>query len=412
MGRPVHARMSFGIAVILSTILIVGSPSGCTPRMLPRQAGTPRVTVQLPEQREIVDYSEYNGWTEASQTVEIRARVRGHIDKVDFVDGQIVKQGDLLFELDPRPFQAEIDVAKAQEEVAKAQLEFAAAEEEREQGLFEKKVNTKADLQRAVASRKTWEANVLAAKEDVIRKSLDLEYAKITAPITGKISRALLTPGNLVNAGGSDPMLTTIVAFNPLYVYFFVDERALLTYRSQHEDAVEKGLARSLKDSKISFEFGLETDEGYPNKGILDFAENRIDSKTGTVELRGAVDNADAKFYPGSRVRVRIPVTDPYPAMLVPDVAVLSDQDRRYVLCLNKENVVYRKDLRLGRLLEDGMRVVLPATAGTENLSPQDVVIVEGLQRARINYPVEPMDSTGQPFVPAAASAVDARVRR
>jgi RND family efflux transporter MFP subunit len=383
---------SFGIGILLFGLL-----AGCSQAPEKSVPAPPRVTVQRPEQRDIIDYNEYNGWTAASATVEIRSRVRGHIDKVHFTDGQMVEAGQALFELDPRPFQAEIDVAQGQVDVALAQLDFSIAEEARQQELFDKKINTKADIQKAIATRKTWEANVIAAKEEVRRKRLDLDYARITAPIPGKISRTQLDAGNLVNAGGSDPLLTTIVSLDPLHVYFFVDERALLEYRQKDAKRATRSHAKPLKESQIPFEFGLETDQGYPHQGTLDFAENRIDANTGTIELRGIVNNPEARFLPGSRVRVRIPVSDKYTAVLAPDAAILSDQDQRYVLCLNAEQVVIRKNVILGRLLDDGMRVILPGTSDKDSLGPADWIIVMGLQRARLNYPVEPMDAQGEP---------------
>jgi RND family efflux transporter MFP subunit len=372
--------------------------AGCTEPPSKAEAPPPRVTVQHAESREIIDYNEYNGWTDASQTVEVRSRVRGHIDKVHFTDGEVVEAGALLFELDARPFQADIDVAQGQVEVAQAQQEFAVAEEARQQELFDKKVNTKSELQKAIASTKTWNANVAAALEEVHRKQLDLEYSKISAPIKGKIGRAQLDAGNLVNAGGSDPLLTTIVALDPIHAYFFVDERALLEYRQKDAQRATRSHAQPLKNSKIPFDFGLETDRGFPHHGMLDFAENKIDPQTGTIEVRGVVENPEGKFLPGSRVRVRIPVSDPYRAVLVPDEAVLSDQDQRYLLCLNDQNVVVRRNVALGRLLEDGLRVILPGASEAESVTAQDWVITLGLQRARINYPVEPMDADGKPI--------------
>lgn len=359
----------------------------------------PRVTVQHPEQRELVDYDEYNGWTDASATVEVRARVRGHIDQVNFADGQFVKERDLLFELDPRPFQSDIDRANEQLKIARAQQEQASKEEARQLDLFEKKATSRSDLEKAEAARKTWDAQITSAEEEVRRKELDLNYSKITAPIGGKASRAMLTAGNLVNAGGSDPLLTTIVEIDPIQVYFSVDERALLEYRARHPNPAETGRAGNpLKDQKIPFEFRLETDEGFPNRGTLDFAENRIDPQTGTIEVRGESPNPEGRFLPGSRVRVRVPVSDPYAAILVPDSAILSDQDKKYLLCLTQENVVVRRDVRLGKLLDDGQRVILPAGTVNEGVTPVDWVIALGLQRARVNYPVDPRDADGEPI--------------
>lgn len=389
--RRNSAWAAASVAVLLPIIW------GCGPAPTKSEPPPPRVTVQHPEVREIVDYNEYNGWTDASKTVEIRSRVRGHIHQIHFTDGQMVEEGQLLFELDARPFQAEIDAALAQVDVDKANLEFAQAEEAREQELFDKKVSTKAALQKVIASRKSWEAKLAAAGEEVNRRKLDLEYSKIKAPFAGKMSRALLIAGDLVNAGGSDPLLTTIVALDPIYVYFYVDERALLEYRERNGTRAARTHEKPLKASQIPFDFALETDAGFPNHGILDFADNKIDPSTGTIEVRGAADNKNARFLPGSRVRVRIPVSEPYSAILVPDSAILSDQDQRYVLCLNEDRVVVRRNVKLGRLLEDGMRVIASVGSGSEGVSAADWVIVQGLQRARLNYPVEPMDADGKP---------------
>ena len=386
-------------AVVASFGIFAGMiASGCAPVAAKTEPPPPRVTVQHPESREIIDYNEYNGWTDASKTVEVRSRVRGYIHEVPFTDGQMVEEGQLLFKLDPRPFETEIESATQQIEVDQANLEFAQAEEERDRELFEKKVRTKAELQQKVATRKSWEAKLAAAKEALKRTQLDLDYSRITAPIKGKISRAQMTVGNLVNAGGSDPLLTTIVALDPMYVYFFVDERALLEYRERNGTTKKRNHEKPLKDSQIPFDFALETDKGYPNHGVLDFADNRIDSKTGTIEIRGAVDNAEGQFLPGSRVRVRIPISEKYSAQLVPDTAILSDQDLRYILVLNKENVVIRRNVSLGRLLEDGQRVIRPVKEGDDFVTADDWVIVLGLQRARLNYPVEPMNADGEPI--------------
>ncbi len=383
-------------ALTLLGIFACAIPSGCAPVAAKTDPPPPRVTVQHPQQRDVIDYSEYNGWTDASKTVEVRSRVRGYIHTVPFTDGQMVEEGQLLFQLDPRPFETEIQSAKQQIEVDQANLEFAQAEEERNQELFNQKIVSKADLQQKVAARKSWEARVAAAKEALKRTELDLDYSRITAPIKGKISRAQMTAGNLVNAGGSDPLLTTIVSLDPIYVYFFVDERALLEYRQRNGTVKKRDHEKPLKESEVPFDFALETDKGFPNHGMLDFADNRIDPKTGTIEVRGTVDNHEGQFLPGSRVRVRIPVSEKYSALVVPDTAILSDQDLRYILVLNEDNVVIRRNVSLGRLLEDGQRVIRPTKEGEDFVTADEWLIVQGLQRARLNYPVEPMNADGE----------------
>jgi membrane fusion protein, multidrug efflux system len=390
MFNPFRALV---LAVLSASLL---ATSGCAPEVVAAKAEPPKVTVRHPEVREVIDFKEYNGTTQASATVEVRSRVRGHIDKVSFTDGQMVNEKDLLFELDPRPFQLEIEAAKEQLNLDQAQLEAAIQDEARQKDLWEKQAAKKVDLDKAIATRKSWDAKIEIANQTISSKELDLEYARITAPISGQAGRAMLTKGNLVQAGGTDPVLTTIVAIDPIHLYFNVDERSLLEYRANRATKQTDGeKLPPINEAKVPFEFGLETETGFPNKGVLDFAENQIESTTGTIQVRGTAPNPERRYVPGSRVRVRIPVSDPYQAAVVPDIAILSDQDKKYVLALNKENVVVRRDVTLGKLLEDGMRVVRAPADGAETLAPEDRVVVIGLQRARINYPVQPMDDAG-----------------
>ncbi|MBX3441949.1 MAG: efflux RND transporter periplasmic adaptor subunit [Planctomyces sp.] len=390
-----------GVAAAVGALLL--GLSGCGPEVAAAKPEPPKVTVRRPEIREVTDFKEYNGTTAASATVEVRSRVRGHIADVRFTDGQQVNAGDLLFELDARPFQLEIEAAKEQLNLDQAQLEAATQDEIRQKDLYDQQAARKVDLDKAIAARKSWDARIEIARQAISTKELDLEYSRITAPIAGQIGRALLTKGNLVNAGGSDPLLTTIVSIDPIYVFFNVDERSLLEYRAYRKSQAGEGSELPpINAAKVPFHFGLETDEGYPNEGLIDFAENRIESTTGTIELRGSASNSERRYVPGSRVRVRVPVSEPYQAVVVPDSAILSDQDRKYVLLLNEKNVVVRRDVKRGKLLEDGMRVVQAATEGAEALSPEDLVITVGLQRARVNYPVEPMDDAGNALASAA----------
>jgi multidrug efflux system membrane fusion protein len=208
----------------------------------------------------------------------------------------------------------------------------------------------------------------------------------------------MLTIGNLVNAGGSDTLLTTIVAVDPIYAYFNIDERSLQRYQRMRGDAREAEL-RTVRERKLPFRFALESDTDFPYAGMLDFAENKIDSTTGTIEVRGTVENKNGVFYPGSRIRVRVQVGDAYEALLVPDTAVLSDQDKKYLLVLGQGNHVLRRNVTLGRLLDDGMRVIVPGKEEDARLRPEDWVITIGLQRARINEEVEPVDVNAKPVL-------------
>jgi len=378
-----------GVLAAIATIL-----AGCekaAPRVEPPP---PKVTIESPQPRQIVEYDDYNGWIDSPAIVEVRARVRGHIVKVNFTDGDIVRTDQALFELDPRPFQQEIDRAIEQVNIYQAQLAVALVEEKRIKGMQETNVASQLEVESTFAKARSLEAQVEAQKKEVERKKLELEYARITAPIAGRVGRAMLTEGNLVNAGGSDPLLTTIVAVDPVEVYFAVDERALQRYQKMRPATNPSGV---LRDFKIPFQFGLETDQGYPNSGVLDFADNRIDATTGTILVRGVVGNPQGRFVPGSRVRVRLPLGDERACVLIPDTAILSDQDRKYVLLVDDKNVVQRREISPGKLLDDGMRIV------TSGLKPDDRLITLGLQAARINYPVEPVTPTTQPAVAAAS---------
>ena len=364
------------------------------------EAPPPRVSVQQANARELIDHDDFNGWLDSSATVEVRARVRGHIQKVHFTDGQMVEKGQLLFELDPRPFQQEIDRSVEQVQIFESQLKYALVEEKRMHQMQKDNVASGIEVEAAEAKARSLEAQVEAQKKEVERDRLELEYSRIDAPIAGRVGRAMMTEGNLVNAGGSDPVLTTIVSMDPIYVYFNVDERTLQRYqRMKKNDAGPAGL----KDTKVEITFGLDADEGYPHKATLDFADNRVDPTTGTVQVRG-IAKGERAFTPGSRVRVRVPVSEARQAVLVPDVAILSDQDKKYLLVLDEKNVVHRRDVQLGKLLDDGTRVVLPAAGAEQALAPSERFIVDGLQSARLNYPVEPVTPTTQPAKVAAAS--------
>jgi multidrug efflux system membrane fusion protein len=381
--------------------------AGCGDAPQAAEPPLPKVTVAFPILRDdLIDYEEYNGWTAPSDTVDVRSRVRGHIIKVDFTDGQIVPQGKLLFQLDPQPFEAEtgraegqLGIAVAQRDEAVAHRDEAVIEANRIKRIYERDAATRQEYERAQAIAKSKEAaveaataQIKAATDEVTRRKLDETFAKITAPFEGKIGRAMLTEGNLVSVGTSDPVLTTIVDIDPIHIYFNVDERSLTEYRERRSKS--KGPLKPLEEAEIPFDFRMENEKGFPHHGTLNFADNQIDPDTATIEIRGKADNADGRFLPGGRVRVRVAVSEPYQGILVPDTAVLSDLDKKYLLCLNDQNVVIRKNVTLGRLLDDGLRVIFPAE-GQEGLTAKDRVIVMGLQRARINYPVDPLDEEG-----------------
>jgi RND family efflux transporter MFP subunit len=366
--------------------------AGCTeppPAVAPQP---PKVTMIHPEQRELSDHEEFNGWMAADKTVEVRARVKGHIKKIHFENGQYVKKGDLLFELDPRPFQAEIDRARNNLKIYEAQKVAAHKEEARLRLLQTKGGASVQQVEKAEADALALAAQINATKNEVVTKELDLEYSRITADIDGRVSKSELSEGNLVNAGGSDPLLTTIVSVDPVRIYFNVDERSLQRYAKSVGTAGENlsDLLANMKDRQSSFTFALDGETGFGHEGTLRFGDNRVDSSTGTMQVYGLVPNKDGMFVPGSRVRVRLTIGKPYTAMLVPDTAILADQDKRYVLIVDGEKTVRRRNVTLGTITDEGLRAIQPADklADGENVADWQV-IVDNLQRARLNYPVD-----------------------
>jgi RND family efflux transporter MFP subunit len=367
--------------------------AGCSRKPAPGSAEAPKVTVMKPQPHELTSREEFNGWLEGDKTVDVRSRVRGHVQKVNFTDGQFVEKGQVLFELDPRSFEADVGRTKDKEQVFQAQRVAAEKEAARTRSLLLKNASTQEEYEKAVADASSLGAQVSAARNEIKRAEVELGYCKIKAEIAGRVSSARLTEGDLVNAGGGDPLLTTIVAFDPIRVYFNIDERSLLRY-AKNRGVPGKSLTEllaGLKDTKATFTFALDGEKEFTHEGTLAFGDNRIDRGTGTIQLYGTADNKDGEYLPGSRVRVRLPVGKPYPALLVPETAILADQDKRYVLIVDDHNTVLRRNATLGALTDDGMRAIEPADKPAEGEEPGDwQVIVDNLQRARLNYPVDP----------------------
>jgi len=379
---------ALGALVLFSAVPL----AGCQKEVAaPPEPKPPKVTVSHPTFTQVTDEESYTGWLKPSAQVDVRSRVRGHILKVHFHDGDMVKKDQLLFELDPRPFQAQIDQALAHAKAIEAQKIAFEKDVARYQILIKSKAVSQQDLDKAIADVGYASAQIDSAMEEAKTKKLDLEYSRITAPIAGQIGRAMLTEGNLVNAGGTDPILTTIVAVDPISLYFSVDEPALQKFIKSERAGKENAAAPNttpLRERKIQIRFGLETDEGYPHTAMLDFANNQIDSETGTVQVRAEVDNYKGEFTPGFRVRVKVPFGAPRDTVLVPDTAVNTDQDKKFLLVVDNKGTVKRCDVKLGRLLDDGLRVV---DSSKPQLAKDTQIIVEGMQRARMNYPVEPI---------------------
>ena len=366
----------------LGTLSLVIAPMGCetggpSVAELPPQV----VTVSQPVERMVKDQDDYEGRIAAVKTVEVRARVRGQLNKIFFKDGQLVKIDDPLFEIDPRPYQAALDAANAQKSAADAAYELARIEYNRTSNLVRSNAAVREELDMRRARQSISEADRLKAKADVEKAQLDLGFCNIVAPIVGRISRPLLTEGNLVNSGG-ESLLTTIVSTNPMYVYFNVDERALIRYRQDYAKGNPKG-DESIKELKIPVFVAIEEDANYSRIGTLDFVENRVNRSTGTIQARGILENSDRLLDDGMRARVRIPVSDPYKVLLINERAIGTDQGIKYVYVVNADNVVERRDVRPDRFF-DGLVAI---KAG---LKAKEWVIVNGIQRVREGSKVEP----------------------
>jgi RND family efflux transporter MFP subunit len=375
--------------------------SGCNsaPPLAPTEP--PVVTVSQPLERDdLIDYDPYTGRLEAAETVEVRARVRGELVKIYFQDGAMVKAGDPLYDLDSRMYKAAQDIAVAKKANAQASLKLAETEYERELQLFQTKSTAARDVE-AWASRKGIAlAEVQQADAEIDRAKLDVAFTKIKAPISGRISRSLVTKGNLVNAGGGDTLLTTIVSVDPIYAYFDVDERSLELFRERR--AKEAGDNKTMP-SVIPVFMGLITDgDRFPREGTIDFAENVINPSTGTRRVRGVFPNKDGRLTPNQFVRVRVPKGEKYTGLLVNDKAIGTDQGKKYLLIVNNEDKVEYRPVVPGRL--DGDLRIFPAGAG---LQPGEWVIVNGVQRVRPGIQVKP-ERVPMPTRPAAAAKAEA----
>jgi multidrug efflux system membrane fusion protein len=341
----------------------------------------PVVSVVQPVEREVVEWDEYIGRLESPESVEIRARVSGYLDKVHFKEGKPVKKGDLLVTIDPRPYQAEFDRADAEYQRTQSQAELAKNDFERAGRLILTKAISDEDLDTKAKNYSTILAAVRSAKAAADLARLNLGFTEIRAPIDGRISSALITEGNLVSGGVSGAgasLLTTLVSLDPLYCYGSADERAILKYIRLSRE----GKRDSARDFDIPAEMQLADETGFPHKGHMDFVDNRVDPNTGTLRARGVFPNPDHSLSPGFFARLRIPGSGKYPALLIPDRALGSDQAQKFVYVVNSEKKVEFRPVKIGPMI-DGLRVV------KEGLKPGQQIIAEGLLRVRPGIVVE-----------------------
>ena len=320
--------------------------------------------------KQVSQWDDFSGRIEAVESVELRPRVSGYIDKVNYVEGEEVKKGDVLFTIDARSYRAELDRASADLARARTQATLSRSEAERARRLSEQQAISTESWEQRRATAEQAQAQVQAAQAAVDAARLNMEFTQVRAPINGRAGRAMVTAGNLVTAGDSASVLTTLVSLNTVFVYFDADEGTFLRYAQM----ARKGERPSERDSELPVKVGLSGEEGYPHTGKVDFLDNQVTRSTGTIRVRAVLDNADRAFTPGLFARVQLLGSGQFQAMLIDDKAVLTDQDRKFVYVVDKENKAQRRDVQLGRTA-DGLRIV------EQGLKAGDRVIIDGVQK-------------------------------
>jgi membrane fusion protein, multidrug efflux system len=352
----------------------------------------PTVTVTHPTQRTVTDFIELTGNTQSSNSVDLVARVEGYLQSVNFTDGSFVKKGDLLFVIEPKPYEANVELAQATVAQQQATLTQATSEYERQQRLIQQKATSQSQVENWEAQRDAAQAAVKEANANLELAQINLGYTRIVAPFDGRIGAHLVDPGNLVGAGAPTE-LATIEQLAPIYVYFNVDEQDVLRIRASLRAA-----GKTLADVEpVKLGIGLQNEAGYPDEATLDFVASDVDQSTGTLQARGTIPNHDHVFLPGMFVRVRVPIGTIENALLVPDRALGIDQRGHYLLVVSKDDVVEQRPVQIGALI-DGMRVI------EQGLSAEDRVVVDGIQRAIPGSKVTARMAVATPNGPASAS--------
>jgi multidrug efflux system membrane fusion protein len=394
-------------------VTVAGFLAGCTqgtPLVAPPEP--PVAPISKPVEREVTDFIDFTGRTDAVEAVDIRARVTGYLTKVLFKEGAEVKADDPLLEIDPRPYQAQLDQAKGQVNLYQAQFKLAQTTYARDRVIAAKSPGgiSQEQLDQDVAAVEEADARVKAFKASLEVYQLNLDFTKVKSPINGQVSRYYLTPGNLVNQ--DQTLLTTIVSLDPVYAYFDLDEATLLRIRM----AINAGKIKRYEKGKVPVFMGLQNEEGYPHQGTVNFVNNQVNPTTGSISVRAVFPNPQPKdgarlLSPGMFVRIRLPIGQPHSALLVIDRAVASDQGLKYVYVIDADNKVQYRRVTVGSLQSDGLRVI------SDGLKSDDWVVVGGLPQLRPRMLVQlekiAMPSLNPPLVPeadkTAPSAVDNR---
>jgi RND family efflux transporter MFP subunit len=366
-----------GAAVVLTLVVVLAS--GCAPQAAPAPQA-PQVSVAEVLQRDVTDWDEFTGRTEAIESVDVRPRVSGYIERVAFAEGSIVRKGDLLFVIDPRPYRAELDRAEAELVRAQANAELARNEVARGDRLLSARAISQEEYDQRVNAGRESDANVRAARAAVETARLNVGYTRITSPIDGRVSKAEVTLGNLVSGGtATSTLLTSVVSVDPIYVAFDGDERVYLKYANLGQLRELRG-ANNVRNV-VRVALANETD--FPREGELVFLDNQLNPATGTIRARALLDNHDGRLTPGLFARVKLIGSEVRSAVVIDDRAVGTDQDQKFVYVVGKNNVVDYRAVKLGRVFE-GLRIV------EEGLEPGERIVVNGLQRVRPGVTIAP----------------------
>jgi membrane fusion protein, multidrug efflux system len=386
MSRPLihHTRLASALLFACSLALLTGCGDAVQAQGGPQ--GPAPVSVAPVVQRTVSNIEEFSGRLEAAEFVELRARVGGVIERVHFTDGAMVKKGELLFSIDPRPYAAEAARAESQLTAAKARSELASTELDRAKKLLDERAVSRQEVDQLASGTRTSSADIQAAEAALRVARLNVEYAAVRAPIAGRISRANITAGNLVDA---QVVLTSIAGVAQVHAYFEGSERTFLN-------------VRAAGPNKPEVRMGLANEDGFPHTGRLDFVDNRLDPRTGAVRMRASFDNRQGQFVPGLAVRLRMATSAPYSAVMVPERAIGTDQTKKYVVVVGADGQPQFRDVRLGAQF-GGMRAVSSA-----QLKAGENIVVDGLQRIIPGVPVAPqvlkVDEQGMPIFPPPAA--------
>jgi RND family efflux transporter MFP subunit len=335
----------------------------------------PKVTVAKPTKKMIADHDEYVGRFTALDFVEVRARVSGYLDKIHFTDGQLVREGDPLFTIDQRPFKASLDQAKAAKQQAEANLAFAEADLKRGEGLVRGTTITQQTLDQRTQAKRVAEASVTAQEAAVVQAELDLQFTELKSPISGRIGDRRVSIGNLVTGGttGTTTLLATVASVDPIRFEFTMDEASYLRYLRAASGTASSEANRGMS---VPAKLKLIDEDTFSHEGRIDFVDNAIDRSSGTIRGRAQFKNPDGRLTPGMFGRIQISVSEPVQALLVPDSAIATEQVRKFVYVISKDNIATPKYVTLGPLV-DGQRVI------ASGLDAEDLVVVNGLMRVR-----------------------------